>query len=81
MRPGHGSSDDVAGLTAWAREQSAEALVCTCKDLVKLRVPRLGATPLWALSVGMEFLTGQADIERKLESLLPHARDDARTAG
>ncbi len=51
--------EDLAALADWGREHSAEALVCTCKDLAKLRVDRIGDHPLWALRVALEILDGE----------------------
>jgi len=63
--------DDVARLGSWGRQVGAEALVCTHKDLVKLAVPALGGLPLWALRVGVEVDAGLADLETRLERLIP----------
>jgi tetraacyldisaccharide 4'-kinase len=79
------SSADVEAIAAWARQLGAATLVCTSKDLVKLgacrvdraqrappqNLPRtsLGGIPLWALSISLEFLAGQAEFERRLEAV------------
>jgi tetraacyldisaccharide 4'-kinase len=55
------SREDVDALSAWADQQNISAVLCTCKDLVKLRVPRIGKRSLWAVSVGMEMLSGRKD--------------------
>jgi tetraacyldisaccharide 4'-kinase len=60
---------DVAALVARARRLDAAALVCTCKDLVKLRGCDFGTIPLWAISIELAFLAGQADFERRLEAV------------
>lgn len=62
---------DVESLTAWVREFEADAVVCTHKDLVKLGVDRLGDRPLWAVTVALEFLAGQQELEDRLARLLP----------
>jgi tetraacyldisaccharide 4'-kinase len=62
---------DVQSLAAWAREQDAAAVLCTHKDLVKIGVERLGALPLWAVSIAIEFLSGREALEAKLANLLP----------
>lgn len=64
------TSEDVAALTAWANEQDIAAVLCTCKDLVKLAVPRLGKKPLWSVSIGIELLTGEAALNERLQPLL-----------
>src|SRR5437868_5145833 len=44
--------EDVDELRRWAREQPAEAtLVTTQKDLVKIKLDRLGERALWALRI------------------------------
>jgi tetraacyldisaccharide 4'-kinase len=61
--------DDVASLAGWADAAGdIAAVICTHKDLVKIGVERLGRHPLWALSVGMEILRGQADFESLLQA-------------
>ncbi len=62
---------DLASLSAWARELGAEVLVCTRKDLVKIDAERLGDVPLWALKIGLEFLSGQELLEERLAAVLP----------
>jgi tetraacyldisaccharide 4'-kinase len=60
--------DDVAALSEWG--QQADVLVCTRKDLVKLRVPTLGSIPLWAVKIEIGFLAGEAEFERKLTQIV-----------
>jgi len=60
---------DVASLADWADRLDVAAVVCTHKDLVKLGVERLGHRPLWAVTIGIEFLTGQADLEARLAAV------------
>jgi len=62
---------DVETLVQLAQESRAEALVCTHKDLVKLRVDQLAGKPLWAVVVGLEFLKGEELLARELNKLLP----------
>jgi tetraacyldisaccharide 4'-kinase len=64
---------DVESLAAWAAGQGAAAVVCTHKDLVKLGVDRLGTCPLWAVTVALEFLAGEAALVAKFAELLPRA--------
>ena len=47
---------DEAELTKFARDARVEAILCTHKDLVKLRVRELGSIPLWAVTIEMRFL-------------------------
>jgi tetraacyldisaccharide 4'-kinase len=69
--PDHHAYDraDVDLLAAWARAHRAQALACTDKDLVKLGVPRLGTTPLWAVRVGLTVLEGREALEERLSSV------------
>ena len=62
--------EDVDSLTKWAEQLPVAAVLCTCKDLVKLRVPRIGKHPLWAVSVGMQLLAGEEALRAKLQPLL-----------
>ncbi len=62
---------DLASLAAWAGELSAEAVVCTRKDLVKIDAERLGDVPLRALKIGIEFLCGQELLEQRLAAIVP----------
>ncbi|MBN2024328.1 MAG: tetraacyldisaccharide 4'-kinase [Pirellulales bacterium] len=61
---------DVESLADWAKALDVRAILCTHKDLVKLGIDRLGPHPLWALSIELEFLTGQAEFEEQLRRLL-----------
>lgn len=62
---------DVERLADRAAAADAEALVCTHKDLVKLRIDALRGRPLWAVVVGIEFLAGESTLTEQLEKLLP----------
>lgn len=64
---------DVAQLETWVREHDVEAAVCTGKDLVKLRVPRIGNVPLWGVTIGIEFLIGQEQLEERLTPIIAAA--------
>ncbi len=70
------SRADVESLHSWARSQSdLHAVLCTHKDLVKLSLARLGPQPLRAVTIGIEFLSGQAELETRLAALLPRCRE------
>lgn len=60
---------DLDALSAWADGLDVAAVLCTHKDLVKLQVDRLGSRPLWAVSIGLEFLAGQEALENQLRIL------------
>jgi tetraacyldisaccharide 4'-kinase len=62
---------DVDSLAQAASAANADLLVCTHKDLVKLRLDRLAGRPLQAVVVGVEFLVGEAELLAKLEPLMP----------
>jgi tetraacyldisaccharide 4'-kinase len=65
--------EDVDSLEQWADQLAVTTVLCTCKDLVKLRVPRIGKHPLRAVSVGMELLAGEEAILARLQPLLQKA--------
>ena len=62
---------DVEALVQLAQQSRADALVCTHKDLVKLRVDQLAGKPLWAVVVGLEFVKGEELLARELAKLQP----------
>jgi len=62
---------DIEALTRWAA--NADRVLCTRKDLVKLGVTRLGDVPLYAVSVQLQFLTGEAELSKKLDAFSPRA--------
>lgn len=61
---------DERSLAAWAAGLGVEAVLCTHKDLVKLTWGTVGACPLWAVSVGLEFLTGEADLLSRMREVV-----------
>jgi tetraacyldisaccharide 4'-kinase len=62
---------DVAELRTWARQQAKDCVVVTTqKDLVKLRLARLGEHELWALRVRLHVRAGQDALDRKLKEAL-----------
>jgi tetraacyldisaccharide 4'-kinase len=65
---------DIEMLTSWADDAAVEAVVCTHKDLVKVGVPCLGHRPLWAVAIGLEVLSGEADLTTLLGPLVERAR-------
>jgi len=62
---------DIESLADWANQCDVMAVLCTHKDLVKLRVDQLGRRPLWAVTIGLEFLSGRTELETKLDALTP----------
>ncbi len=70
---------DVERLNAWAATMDIQAVLCTHKDLVKLGIDALGGRPLRAVVVELEFLSGQAELEARLDAACqrrPPARPD-----
>jgi tetraacyldisaccharide 4'-kinase len=64
------SPEDIDLLAKWSHELGVSALVCTCKDLVKLQTERIGSRPLWGIRIELEFRTGQDSFEARLETLV-----------
>jgi tetraacyldisaccharide 4'-kinase len=60
----------VQELERWIAAQDIDAVVCTHKDLVKVARKELGNRPLRAVLVGMEFLAGQAEMEKLLGEVM-----------
>ena len=60
-------------LHAWADDlPHVAALVCTQKDLVKIRVPQIGPHTLWAMTIGLEVRLGLDELEGRLQELVRH---------
>jgi tetraacyldisaccharide 4'-kinase len=67
---GYGPAD-VADLEAWAGGlDPATVLITTQKDLVKLRVRRLGGRPLWCLRVRLRIDAGQETLHELLDGMV-----------
>jgi tetraacyldisaccharide 4'-kinase len=65
------SRADVEQLRDWARGLPPDGmLVTTQKDLVKLRLARLGERPLWALRIRLHVESGQDVLNRHLQAAL-----------
>jgi tetraacyldisaccharide 4'-kinase len=62
---------DVDALAKSALDSNAELLICTHKDLVKLRIDSLAGRPLQAVVIGVEFLSGEEELVAKLEEVVP----------
>ncbi|HTU21093.1 MAG TPA: tetraacyldisaccharide 4'-kinase [Gemmataceae bacterium] len=68
------SREDVEELRRWAGTLPAGTpIVTTQKDLVKLRLSRLGDRPLWCLRIRLHVESGQDALEGCLRSVLPSA--------
>jgi tetraacyldisaccharide 4'-kinase len=60
---------DKSALSAMAHDATADAMICTQKDLVKLRQYEIGNVPLWAVAIELQFLRGQLALESLLEQV------------
>ncbi len=58
--------DDVEALGQWTKSLEVEAVVCTAKDLVKLRLTQIGGRPLWALAIELDIISGRDALDRRL---------------
>jgi tetraacyldisaccharide 4'-kinase len=67
------SRDDVAAIAELARGAHASLVVCTRKDLVKLRVAAIGDAPLRAVAVELNFLAGEDALKNALVPLIERA--------
>ncbi len=64
------SRNDLEQLARQAKAAGARLLVCTHKDLVKIRVDELEGIPLWALQIEMAIQAGLEPLEIRLGSVL-----------
>ncbi len=65
------TAEDMASLADWGRNYpTAQLMVCTMKDWVKIQESSLGGVELAAVQIEMEFISGQAELETRLELLL-----------
>lgn len=51
-------------------EKRVDGIVCTCKDLVKLDITRIGSCPLWALAIAIQVTAGLPAFEAALTRAL-----------
>jgi len=64
------SDDDLAELADWADGHEADMLLTTRKDLVKIPHTQLKQTPLWAIDIGVEWISGQDILQDAIEAIL-----------
>ncbi len=65
---------DVEALAEWADSlDDCQAVLCTRKDLVKLRAAKLGSRPLRALAIEIDVISGLEDFETRLAQLAERA--------
>ncbi len=58
---------DLTTVANAATTSDAQLVLCTQKDLVKVRQDNLGDLPLWAIAIEMRFLRGQEALEQMLQ--------------
>ncbi len=69
----HYSRDDMMALQQWlAGYAQLSAVICTCKDLVKMDATHIGRVPLWALSIDVQVAVGREELERHLQAIVPY---------
>lgn len=61
---------DLADVERMATRSAASTIICTEKDLVKIRRARIGDCPLWALRIGIEITSGSEQFEFKMRDVL-----------
>jgi tetraacyldisaccharide 4'-kinase len=66
--------EDVEAICSLARESGAALIVCTRKDLVKLRVAAIGGIPLRAIGVELRFLRGEDAMIGALQPIIDRAK-------
>jgi tetraacyldisaccharide 4'-kinase len=65
----HYSSDDLARLAKTAKELSADVVLTTQKDLVKIPSAAWDGPPLFAIEIGVTFLSGRNQLDFALQHL------------
>jgi tetraacyldisaccharide 4'-kinase len=69
--------EDVEDLRRWAGSLPAGiTIVTTQKDLVKLRLSRLGDRPLWCLRIRLRVESGQDVLDERLQSVLGRRKEE-----
>ncbi len=68
------SADDFATLAAEAERIEADAILTTAKDFVKIPDPTLAGRPVFAIGIGVEFLSGEAALRALLAERFPTRR-------
>lgn len=63
------TKEDIRWLESWKMERSAAKLICTVKDWVKIQETALSGRELWALSIELEIVQGQSELESLLCSI------------
>lgn len=66
----HYQAADLVTLAEQARSLSADVVLTTLKDLVKIHRETWTGPPLYAVEIGVQFLSGQQLLEERLKSVL-----------
>jgi tetraacyldisaccharide 4'-kinase len=61
---------DISMVRGEATAARADMMVCTHKDLVKFPTQDVYAMPLWAVTIEIQFLSGQEELEAKVADVL-----------
>ena len=69
------SKRDIERLTEIAKLHAATAVLCTMKDIVKIRKRNLGSIPLWSVEIGLEFQNGDNRLAEKLHEVVSIGRE------
>jgi tetraacyldisaccharide 4'-kinase len=62
--------DDLTQIGRLANDSGAQTILCTHKDLVKLGVNQIGGLPVFAVLIDIEFITGQLELESRLDQVM-----------
>jgi tetraacyldisaccharide 4'-kinase len=74
----------LAPLCEDVERSQADLVVCTQKDLVKIRREEIAGRPLWAVTIEIAFLAGQEALEQalqKVKSRESRVKSQSRTSG
>jgi tetraacyldisaccharide-1-P 4'-kinase len=53
-----------------AEEVGAEMIITTMKDIVKIKREKIGNIPLYAIEIGIEFLSGENEVRKCVANVL-----------
>lgn len=72
----HYSSSDLEGIGVEAANASADLILTTSKDLVKISEQKLSELPVWAVEIGAEITEGREAFEGILQNLVQEVSSD-----
>ena len=70
----HYSAGEISALSQAARDTSADSVLTTLKDLVKIIPEAWSGPPLFAVDIGVEFLSGRELLESRLQRIICDTR-------